>query len=94
MASKALGPVDQLFLLMERRQQPMHVAGLQLFSLPPEADDEYVRDVVERVRTQYQPQGPFRKRIVTRLGRPYWEEDAQLDLEPHAPLAALPGPQK
>ena len=31
---KALGPVDQLFLFLERRQQPMHVAGLQLFSYP------------------------------------------------------------
>ena len=92
MGTKALGPVDQLFLLMERRQQPMHVAGLQLFSLPPEGDEEYVRQVVEQMRSQYVPQGPFRKRIVTRLGRPYWEEDDQLDLEHHVRHSALPRP--
>ena len=32
---KAVEPSDQLFLLSERRQQPMHVGGLQLF-IPPE----------------------------------------------------------
>ncbi len=92
MATNALGPVDQLFLLMERRQQPMHVAGLQLFALPPEADDEYVREMVEQGRTQYEPQGPFRKRIVTRLGRPFWEVDPLLDLEHHVRHSALPRP--
>ena len=92
MGTNALGPVDQLFLLMERRQQPMHVAGLQLFSIPPEADGEYVRQMVEQMRSSWVPQGPFRKRIVTRLGRPHWEEDAQLDLEHHVRHSALPRP--
>ncbi len=32
-----LNPTDQLFLWLEKRQQPMHVGGLQLFSFPPEA---------------------------------------------------------
>jgi diacylglycerol O-acyltransferase len=92
MGMKALGPVDQMFMLIERRQQPMHVAGLQLFSLPPGADDEYVRQVVEHARSHFVPQKPFNQRMVTRLGRPYWEEDSQLDLEHHFRHAALPRP--
>lgn len=92
MAMKALGPVDQLFLLMERRQQPMHVAGLQLFAMPEDADDEYVRGVVEQMRNQFVPEAPFNRRVTTRLGRPYWEEDAQFDLEHHFRHAALPRP--
>ncbi len=92
MVMKALGPVDQLFMLIERRQQPMHVAGLQLFSLPDDADEEYVRGVVEQMRSQFTPQKPFNQRVVTRLGRPYWEEDAQFDLEHHFRHAALPRP--
>ncbi len=66
MGTNALGPVDQLFLLMERRQQPMHVAGLQLFSLPPEADDEFVRQVVEQVRLS----APAARRVPQAHGYP------------------------
>ncbi|MFX5839532.1 wax ester/triacylglycerol synthase domain-containing protein, partial [Acinetobacter baumannii] len=44
---KPLSPADQLFLWLEKRQQPMHVAGLQLFSYPEGAGPRYVRDLVE-----------------------------------------------
>ena len=37
-----LNPTDQLFLWLEKRQQPMHVGGLQLFSFPEGAPDDYV----------------------------------------------------
>src|SRR5690554_6920028 len=37
-----LSPTDQLFLWLEKRQQPMHVGGLQLFSFPENAPDDYV----------------------------------------------------
>jgi diacylglycerol O-acyltransferase len=89
---KALGPVDQLFLLIERRQQPMHVAGLQLFSYPPGAGDDYVQEVAEQMRSFTKPQAPFNRRVVTKLGRPYWEDDPQLDLEHHFRHEALPRP--
>ena len=37
-----LNPTDQLFLWLEKRQQPMHVGGHQLFSFPEGAPDDYV----------------------------------------------------
>jgi diacylglycerol O-acyltransferase / wax synthase len=89
---KALGPVDQLFLLIERRQQPMHVAGLQLFSIPEDAGDDYVQQVAEQMRSHTQFQAPFNQRVVTRLGRSYWEDDPHLDLEHHLRHEALPRP--
>jgi diacylglycerol O-acyltransferase len=89
---KALGPVDQLFWLVERRQQPMHVGGLQLFSYPPEAGDDYVQELAEQMRSFTKPQGAFNRRVVTKLGRPYWEEDPQFDLEHHFRHEALPRP--
>lgn len=89
---KALGPVDQLFLLIERRQQPMHVAGLQLFSIPEDAGDDYMQQVAEHMRSHTRFQAPFNQRVVTRLGRPYWDEDPHLDLEHHLRHEALPRP--
>lgn len=89
---KALSPVDQLFLLMERRQQPMHVGGLQLFSFPEDAGPDYVLELAEQLRTYSQPSAPFNQRLVTRLGQPHWDPDRQFDLDHHFRHEALPHP--
>jgi diacylglycerol O-acyltransferase len=89
---KPLSPVDQLFLFIERRQQPMHVAGLQLFSFPKDADDDYVQLVAEQMRSYDQPEPPFDSHLVTRLGLRNWAEDDQFDLDHHFRHDALPRP--
>ena len=46
--------VDQLFLLLESRKQPMHVGGLFLFELPEEEqgkDSEFVYQLVNNCKT-------------------------------------------
>jgi len=58
MSLKPLSPADQLFLWLEKRQQPMHVAGLQLFTFPEDAGPRYIRDLVEEMRSFNQPQSP------------------------------------
>ena len=87
-----LGPADQLFLLMEKRQQPMHVAGLQLFTFPEDAGPKYIRELAEQMRECCQPQGLFRRRMVTRFGQPFWEEDEHFDIDHHFRHEALPKP--
>lgn len=89
---KALSPADQLFLWMEKRQQPMHVAGLQLFDFPEDAGPRYIRDLVEHLRSFTEPASPFNKRLVTRFGQYFWETDKQFDLEHHFRHRALPKP--
>lgn len=89
---KPLSPVDQLFLFIERRQQPMHVAGLQLFAFPDGAGDDYVYEVGQRLRTYDEPVPPFNQRLVTRLGMRYWDEDDPFDLAHHFRHEALPRP--
>jgi len=89
---KPLSPVDQLFLFIERRQQPMHVAGLQLFSFPEGAPDDYVRSVAEHMRDFDEPESPFDRHLVTRLGLRCWDEDHQFDLDHHFRYEALPQP--
>ncbi|MCG8612378.1 MAG: wax ester/triacylglycerol synthase family O-acyltransferase, partial [Pseudomonadales bacterium] len=89
---KPLSPADQLFLWLEKRQQPMHVGGLQLFSFPEGAGPKYIAELVESLRAYTQPQGPFSRKLVYRFGQYYWEEDCQFDLEHHFRHEALPKP--
>ncbi|RMF17968.1 MAG: wax ester/triacylglycerol synthase family O-acyltransferase [Gammaproteobacteria bacterium] len=89
---KPLSLVDQIFLWLERRQQPMHVAGLQLFEFPEEAGPEYVTELADFCKAFTQPTAPFDKRLYSRWGRFYWGKDPQFDLEHHFRHEALPKP--
>lgn len=87
-----LSPVDQLFLWLEKRQQPMHVAGLQLFTFPEDAGPKYIRELAEQMRSYDKPQPPFNKRLVTRFGQGFWETDEHFDIDHHFRHEALPKP--
>ena len=43
---KALSPVDSAFLWFETRSQPMHVAGLNLFTPPAGAGPDYMPELL------------------------------------------------
>jgi WS/DGAT/MGAT family acyltransferase len=89
---KSLSPVDQVFLWLEKRQQPMHVGGLQLFSFPEDAPDDYVAQLADQLREETIVTPPFDRRLGSRFGQPVWVEDEQLDLEHHFRFEALPTP--
>ncbi len=89
---RRLSPVDQLFLWLERRQQPVHVAGLQLFSYPEGAKPSYVRELAESMSEYTQPSPPFNQRLVNRWGQTFWDADQQFDLACHFRHEALPKP--
>lgn len=89
---KPLSPLDQMFLLLERRNQPMHVASLMLFQRPEGATAKDIRAMVELIRRQDQPQPPFSLRLNRKLGVPFWEEDKEFDLAHHFRHLALPRP--
>lgn len=89
---KALSPADSMFLMMEGRRQPMHVAGLQLFKPPAGAGKHFVTEFVEFLREHEQPVYPFNMRPVFRLGRWFWVEDEHFDLEYHFRHSSLPSP--
>lgn len=89
---KPLSPTDQLFLWLEKRQQPMHVGGLQLFSFPEGAPDDYVAQLAEELRQKLEVTPPFNQRLSYKLGQPVWVEDEHLDLEHHFRFEALPTP--
>ena len=89
---KPLSPTDQLFLWLEKRQQPMHVGGLQIFSFPDDAPDNYVARLAEQLRKDTEVTAPFDRRLDSRLAQPVWVHDKQLDLEHHFRFEALPTP--
>lgn len=86
---------DSVFLLMESREHPMHVGGLQLFQPPADADPDYVSDMHRRLLMLDDVRPLFRRRPrgpVSSLGQWAWTTDADIDLEYHVRLSALPRP--
>lgn len=86
---RALGPIDMLFLSLEKRQQPMHVGGLFLFRLPKDAPEDFVYQVVQDIRnSRALPVAPFNQ-VLDGL---FWDEDVEFDLDHHFRHISLPKP--
>ena len=86
---------DALFLLAERREQPMHVGGLQLFRLPPGAEQEWVKTFYEQMLAEANVSPMFHRRPhrpVSSLGAWSWQTDPEVDIEHHVRHSALPSP--
>jgi WS/DGAT/MGAT family acyltransferase len=93
--SKPLNLLDLSFVLMETRQTPMHVAGLQTFQPPPDAPRDFPRRVYEYLRSFPVTAPPFNYRLRS-LGSgfllPRFEEVEKVDLDYHLRHSALPYP--
>ncbi len=87
-----VGAVDQMFLILERRNQPMHVGGLMLMTPPEGAGPDYFQVMAEKLRAATAAQPPFNQRLSRRLGMWFWEEDTEFDLDAHLRHVALPHP--
>lgn len=89
---KALSPQDAMFLIMERRRQPMHVAGLQLFTSPAGTGAKFARELVDHARGFQQPERPWNQRLSFRRGFWHWRDDEHFDLDHHFRYISLPQP--
>lgn len=88
---KMIPPVDSLFLYAEHRRQPMHVAGLNLFTLPEDAPPDFIKQFVETARDHALPKPPYNQRPVFR-GAWFWHNDEEFDLDHHLRHLSLPQP--
>ena len=90
---RLMSAVDQLFLLLESRKQPMHVGGLFLFELPETErgeDSDFVYKLVQQMQTsKVMPSFPFNQVLENLL---FWKEDEHFDVEHHFRHVALPNP--
>ena len=89
---KAIPLQDSMFLLLERRQQPMHVGGLSIYTPPKDAGPDYAENLYQTWRNHLTAEKPFNQRPVQKLGMWYWEEDQDFDIDYHLRHLALPKP--
>ncbi len=87
-----LSPSDAFFLWAEQRRQPMHVAGLQLYTAPAGSWDDHVQRLVESMRKHVTARTPFNLKPVFKVGHWFWEEDEDFELDYHLRHSALPRP--
>lgn len=88
-------PTDAMFLVAESREHPMHVGGLQLFTPPDGAGPDYVRDMVDEIRSHTEVNSRFRKRPadpVSSVGNLWWSTESEVDLDYHIRHSAVPRP--
>lgn len=86
---------DSMFLLVETREHPMHVGGLQLFKKPEGAGPNYLSDTRKAMLESESMRSVFRRRParpVNTLGHLAWSDDSNLELDYHFRHSALPQP--
>ncbi|TDT43150.1 diacylglycerol O-acyltransferase [Halospina denitrificans] len=94
---KRMSVLDSSWLKVESEDTPMHVGNLQIFTLPDDAPETFLRDMVERMKGTGDIQAPWKYKLFSgsKLGRslaPAWVEDKDLDLDYHVRHSALPRP--
>lgn len=73
--------VEQLFFLIEKHKQPMHVGGLFLFDTPTSAKPDFVTDLVRQIRNgDTPPTFPFNQ-VLHNLT--FWKSTEHFDLHYH-----------
>lgn len=81
------------FLLLEKRETPMHVGGINLFSFPEGVDQQaFLAEIIERLRASTEFRRPFGEYVVTRKTGLYWGTDQHIDMDYHVRHSALPSP--
>jgi len=88
---------DAFFLMLESRRTPMHVGGLNLFTLPKDVDDTtFLANLSDILRYDGELRRPFGEKLKTGplglAGNIGWEDDEELDMDYHIRHSALPKP--
>ncbi len=88
---------DAFFLLAESRRTPMHVGGLNLFTLPKDVDDTtFLANLGKILRYDGELRRPFGEKLkmgaLGVAGNIFWEEEEEMDMEYHVRHSALPKP--
>jgi len=87
-----LSLVDDAFLRLESRRQPLHIGMLMLFDPPPDAPADFAAKLAERLGRSTRTVRPFNQRLARRRGLHYWQDDDDFDLAQHFVHMSLPKP--
>ncbi len=88
---------DAFFLLNETSRTPMHVGGVNLYTLPDGVDDaEFLQSLNEQLVWHGDLRRPFGEKLkmgpLGTLGPIHWVKDEALDMDYHIRRSALPKP--
>jgi diacylglycerol O-acyltransferase len=89
---KKLHFIDDLFLRLENRNQPMHIGMLMMLEPPANAPDDFAARIVKKLRQSVTAEGVFNQRLVEKRGVNHWKDNEDFDLEHHFVHLALPKP--
>jgi diacylglycerol O-acyltransferase len=92
---KSLSGVDGLFLYLETRETPMHVASLHLFDLPAGYTGDFHADVKRQMRRRVRVAPVLTRKLAPmplQFANPVWVEEGRLDLDYHVQHVTLPSP--
>lgn len=93
--TQRLNPLDAAWLFTESRATPNHVGGLLQFKLPPDAPQDFMRQLMAEFRSHRKFTAPWNRKLKYAFNfNPVaeWVEDRHIDLEYHVRHAALPWP--
>ncbi len=81
------------FLLMEKRETPMHVGGINLFSYPEGVNEqEFIASAMDQLQGCSELRKPFGDYVVTGKTGLFWATDQHIDMDYHVRHSALPAP--
>ena len=90
-----IAPLDSVFLIQEAREHPMHVAGLQIFKMPPGRDEDYPGELYRELLSYTDVAPMFSRRPrdpVESVGNFWWKAETDVDIDYHVRRSALPRP--
>jgi len=90
---RQLSGIDTMFVSAESARWPMHMSIVHVID-PSTAPEPLTLDVVKhRLAAKLQKLAAFRQRLVEsplRIGRPYWVDDPDFDLDFHVRRVGVP----
>jgi WS/DGAT/MGAT family acyltransferase len=92
---RRMNPLDASWLSVESHETPMHVGNLQIFSLPKNAPEDFLGQLVAKMKSSRDFAPPWNLKLPgPLLGKflLYWKTDNDLDLDYHVRHSALPKP--
>lgn len=95
MSKHSLSGLDASFLYLETPEQPMHVASLCLYEMPPALARSFRKAVVEHLKRRLHLAPLFTNVLAFApfgLGHPHWEHGDTVDFDYHVQEVKLPKP--
>lgn len=89
---KRIPLIDDAFLRLESRNQPLHIGVLLMLDPGPKAAGDFAAKLVARLRKSEGAVDLYNLRLADKRGAHYWEDSPEFDLDYHFVHLALPQP--